>query len=150
MRRIYIPSSSLNICIPGWCCTTSGRLAQESLSRPFRRHTSSSHMSLRSHLVFIDLCIVSSLEDTPYPHPPHLNSISLRIYLRVDAHPLDASPRHSEATMTMRAAHRPNRAFESGPEAISLPRQIGDMMKASSCRNAAQMWSTSRWGRPDL
>jgi hypothetical protein len=149
VRRVYMPLSNLNICIPGGCYTTSERLAQESLSRPFQRHTSSSRMSLRSHLVFINLCIVSSLEDTPYPHP-HISSISLRIYLHINVHPLDASPRHFEATMTMRAAHRPNRAFESGPEAISLPRQIGDMMEALSCRNAAQRWSTSRWGRPNL
>ena len=55
MRRIYKPSSSLNICIPGWCYTTSGRLAQESLSRPFQRHTSSpSCTSLASHVVSTD------------------------------------------------------------------------------------------------
>jgi hypothetical protein len=66
---------------------------------------------LQSSFSFIDLCIVSSLEDTPYLHPLHSNSISLRIYLHINAHSLDASPHHPEATMTMRAAQRPSRAF---------------------------------------
>jgi hypothetical protein len=66
---------------------------------------------LRSHLVCIDLCIVSSPEDTPYPHPLHINSISLRIYLHINARHLDASPRYPEAAMTMRAAQRPSHAF---------------------------------------
>jgi hypothetical protein len=66
---------------------------------------------LDSHLVFSDLRILSQLEDTSYPHPLHINSISPRIYLYINVHPLDASPRHSEVTMTMRVARQPNRAF---------------------------------------
>jgi hypothetical protein len=58
MRRVCKPSSDLNIGIPGWCCTTSGRLAQEPLPRPFQQHTSSSScVSLGSHVVFSDLRI---------------------------------------------------------------------------------------------
>jgi hypothetical protein len=58
MRRVYKLSSGLKIGIPGWCCTTSGRLAQEPLPRPFQQHTSSSSCaSLGSHVVFSDLRI---------------------------------------------------------------------------------------------
>jgi hypothetical protein len=65
---------------------------------------------VQSSFSFIDLCIVSLLEDTPYPHPLHSNIISLPIYLHINVRPLDASPRHYEATMTMRAAHQLSRA----------------------------------------
>jgi WD40 repeat protein len=112
MRRVYKPSSSLNISISGWCYTTSGRLAQEPLSRPFQQHTSSSpRASLGSCVVFSDLRILSSLEGRSCPHPLHISSISPRIYLCINAHPLNVSPRYPEATTTMRVAHRPNRTF---------------------------------------
>jgi hypothetical protein len=101
MRRVYKPSSNLNISISGWCYTTSGRLAQESLSRPFQQHTSSSpRASLGSHVVFSDLRILSSLEGRSCPHPTHISSISPRIYLCINAHPLNVSPRYPEATTT--------------------------------------------------
>jgi hypothetical protein len=137
MQCFYKPSSSLNICIPGRCCTTSGRLAQKSLSRPFQRHTSSpSCTSLASHVVSADFHTLSSLED---PHPLHANSTSLYINLHMDSHLLDLSPRNPEATMTTRAACRHSRAFCSGPEEIrSLTREIAEFTKASSCRSAAQ------------
>jgi hypothetical protein len=143
MRRVYIPSSSLNFCIPGWCYTASGRLAQASLFSPFqrRRTSSSSRMSLGSHVVFSDLRILSPLEG---PHLLHANSTSLYIHLHMDAHPLDVSPRHPEATMTMQATRRPNHASCSGPEPLSLTREIAALTKTSSCRSATQRQSTFR------
>jgi hypothetical protein len=140
MRCVYKPSLSLNICITGWCYTTSGRLAQKSIFRPSQRHTSSSSCtSLGFYLVFSDIRILSRLEDPSYLHPLHINSIvSLRIYLHVNVHSLDVSPHHSEVTMTMWAARRHNRAFWSGSEILSLPRKIDDMMKELNCRSAAQ------------
>src|ERR1700709_2727187 len=93
-------------------------------------------MSLWSHVVFSDLRILSPLEG---PHLLHANSTSLSIHLHMDAHLLDVSPRHPEATMTMRASRSPNRAFCSGPEkTLSLTREIAALTKASSCRSATQ------------
>jgi hypothetical protein len=124
----------------GGCYTTSGRLAQESLSRPFQRLTSSaSRTCLGSHLGFSDPHILSFLQHTAYTHRLHVNRPSLRIYLSINAHPLTASPRHPDATMTIQMTRQPNPIFSHGPETFSLAHEIDEIMKSSSCGSIAQL-----------
>jgi hypothetical protein len=82
-------------------------------------------MSVGSHLVFSDLRILSSLQDTAQQHPPHVNSMALPIYLRINKHFL-AAPRHLDATATTQRTYQPNHAFCSWPETISLTREIAE------------------------
>jgi hypothetical protein len=107
--------------VSGGCYTTSGRLAQESLSRPFQRFTSSaSRTSLGFHLVFSDPRILSFLQHTAYTNRPRVHSTCLCLYHFIKAHPLSASPRHPDATITIQMTRQPNPIFSDGPEPFSL------------------------------
>jgi hypothetical protein len=76
---------------------------------------------------FSDFRVLSYLEDTANMHCPHVHRTSLCIYLYVKAHPLAASPRHPDATITMQMTRQPNLIFSDGPEAFSSGHEMDEM-----------------------
>jgi hypothetical protein len=138
MRRVYKSiSSSLIVCIPGCCYTTSRpAAARECTSTPhrfFRRLTSSSPCaSLLYHLVFSDGCILSLLQVTFHSRHPHPN------IMPPDARSSAASSRYSDAPTTIHTIRYPDLAFRTGFETLSLPCPVDEMLKASGCKSVAQ------------
>jgi hypothetical protein len=74
-----------------------------------------------------DFRVLSYLQDTANIHCPHVHRTSLCIHLYVKAHPLTASPRHPDATITMRMTRQPNLIFSDGPEAFSSGHEMDEM-----------------------
>jgi len=122
-------SLSSNICIPGWCYTTSRPTARECPSntpRFFRRLTSSSCMSyLVSSGTSSDFHISSPLEVTSHPNLPQVGRT-----MPQDAHSLVAPRRYSNA-------RHPVPELWTGSETISLAHSIDEMMKTLSCMRVA-------------
>src|ERR1700709_1038737 len=78
---------------------------------------------------FADPRILSPLA---HLHPLHVNSTSLHIYLREEAHLLAAS-RPSNISSTMQTTRQSDHTFWVGPDTVCFTREMDNIMKASSC-----------------